>query len=137
MCSSFILLTFVRIHPKKITYGVLLLFYKALEVGEINEGTDELEKSQRRKLKVMGPRKLAFVWEFLEDVQDTCSITTEVTDSGLATHTAASELGAEEINGKLVMLFYSTLINIVKRNIPIVRLVLQPLIREYCSNGKL
>ena len=103
---------------KKITYGVLLLFYKALEVGEINEGTDELEISQRRKLKVMGPRKLAFVWEFLEDVQDTCSITTEVTDSGLATHTTASELGAEEINGKLVMLFYSTLTNIVKRNFP-------------------
>ena len=86
---------------KKITHGVLLLFYKALEAGEINEGTDELERSQRRKLKVMDPRKLAFVWEYLEDVQDTCSMTTEVTDSGLATHTAASELGAEEITVNL------------------------------------
>ena len=103
---------------KKITYGVLLLFYKALEDGEINEGTDELERSQRRKLKVMDPRKLAFVREYIEHVQDTCSMTTEVTDSGLGTHAAASELGTEEINGKLVMLFYSTITNIVKRNFP-------------------
>lgn len=66
----------------------------------------------------MDPRKLAFVREYIEDVQDTCSMTTEVTDSGLGTHAAASELGTEEINGKLVMLFYSTLTNIVKRNFP-------------------
>ena len=61
----------------------------------------------------MDPRKLAFVQKYLEDVQDTRSMTTELTDSGLASHTAASELGAEEINGKLIMLFYSTLTNII------------------------
>ena len=36
-------------------------------------------------------------------------MTIEVSDSGLATHTAASEFGAGEINGKLTMLFYSAL----------------------------
>jgi len=57
----------------------------------------------------MDPEKLAFVQKYLEDVQDTRSMTTEVSDSGLATHTAASELGTEEMNGKHVMLFYSRL----------------------------
>jgi len=75
-----------------------LLFYKALEPGETDEGTDELEISQRHKVKSMDPGKLAFVQKYLEDVQDTHSMTTEVSDSGLATRTAASELGTEEIN---------------------------------------
>jgi len=59
----------------------------------------------------MDPGKLAFVQKYLEDVQDrdTRSMTTEVSDSGLATHIAASEVGTEEINGKLVMLFYCSL----------------------------
>jgi len=57
----------------------------------------------------MDPGKLAFVQKYLEDVHDTGSMTTEVSDSGLATRTAASELGTEEINGKLIMLFYSML----------------------------
>ena len=86
-----------------------LLFYKALEPGETDEGTDELEISQRHKVKSMDPGKLAFVQKYLEDVQDTHSMTTEVSDSGLATRTAASELGTEEINGKLVMLSYCSL----------------------------
>jgi len=62
----------------------------------------------------MDPGKLAFVQKYLEDVQDTRSMTTEASDSGLATHTAASELGTEEINGKLVMLFYCSLTQVVK-----------------------
>jgi len=73
----------------------------------------------------MGPGKLAFVQKYLEDVQDTRSVTTEVSDSGLATHTAASELGTEEINGKLVMLFCSTLI-VEKDIFLIVSLVVEP-----------
>ena len=83
-----------------------LLFYKALEAGE---GTDELEICQRQKAKLMDPGKIAFVQKYLEDVADTRSMTTNVSDSGLATHTAASELGTEEIHGKLVMLFYCSL----------------------------
>ena len=67
---------------------------------------EEPEMSQPHKVKSMDPRKFAFVQKYLEDVQDSRSMTTEVSDSGLATHTAASELGTEEINGKLVMLFY-------------------------------
>ena len=56
--------------------------------------------SQRSMTKSMNPGKFALVQKYLEDVQDTRSITTEVSDSGLATHTAASEIGTEEINGK-------------------------------------
>ena len=69
----------------------------------------EPEISHRHKVKSMNPGKLAFVENYLENIQDSRSMTTEVSDSGLATHTAASELGTGEINGKLVMLFYSTL----------------------------
>ena len=64
----------------------------------MKEKTDEPEMSQRSKL--MDPEKFALVQKYLEDVQDTRSIATS--DSGLATHTAASELGTEEINGKSV-----------------------------------
>ena len=59
--------------------------------------------SQRRKTKLMDPGKFALVQKYLEDVQDTRSTTTEVSDSGLATHTAASEIGTEEINGKCII----------------------------------
>ena len=103
------LFLFRLISSKKITYDApieelwyFLLSYKALEAGEIDEGTDELEISQRHKPKLMAPGKLAFVQKYLEDVQDTRSMTTEVSDSGLATHTAASEIGTEEINGKCI-----------------------------------
>ena len=60
----------------------------------------------------MDPGKLAFVQKYLEDVQDTRSMTTEVSDSGLATHTTGSELGTEEINGKLAMLSYCSLTHV-------------------------
>jgi len=46
----------------------------------------------------MDPGKFAFVQKYLEDVQDTRSMTTEASDSGLVTHTATSEIGNEEIN---------------------------------------
>lgn len=64
---------------------------------------DEPEMSQRLKTKsAMDPEKFTFVQKYLEDVQDTRSMTTEVSDSGLATRTAASEIGTEEINGKCI-----------------------------------
>ena len=50
---------------------------------------------------MMDPGKFAFVQKYLDEVHDTRSMTTEVSDSGLpATHTTASELGSEDINGK-------------------------------------
>ena len=102
---------FRRNSSKKITYDapiekkfvIFLLFYKGLETGEIDEGTYDLEISQRHKAELMGPRKLAFVQKYLEDVADIRSMTTNVSDSGLATQTVASELGTEEIHGKLVL----------------------------------
>ena len=75
------------------------MYYKGREVGEMNEKTDEPEMSQRPKAKLMDPGKFAFVQKYLEDVPDTRSMTTEASDSGLATHTGASELGTEEISG--------------------------------------
>ena len=68
----------------------------------MNEKTDKPEMSLRSKPKSMDPEKFALVQKYLEDVQDTRSMTTEVSDSGLATHTAASEIGTEEINGKCI-----------------------------------
>ena len=104
------LFLFRLISSKKITYDApieelwyFLLSYKALEAGEIDEGTDELEISQRHKAKLMDSGKLAFVQKYLEDIADTRSMTTNVSDSGLATHSAASELGTEELHGKLVL----------------------------------
>ena len=69
----------------------------------MNEKTNEPEMSQRHKTKSMDPGKFALVQKYLEDVQDTRSMTTEVSDSGLATHIAASEIGTEEINGKCII----------------------------------
>ena len=79
--------------------------YKGREIGEVKKKTDEPGMSQRDKAKLMDPEKFALVQKYLEDVQDTRSMTTEVSDSGLATHTAASELGTEEINGKSVNIY--------------------------------
>ena len=76
----------------------------------MDENTDEPDMSQRHKVKSMDPGKFAFVERYLEDIQDTRSMTTEVSDSGLATRTAASELGNEEINGKLAISFFCSLI---------------------------
>ena len=72
----------------------------------MSEKTDKPEMSVRSKPKSMDPEKFAYVQKYLEDVQDTRSMTTEVSDSGLATHTAASEIGTEEINGKFIINFY-------------------------------
>ena len=67
----------------------------------MSEKTDKPEMSVRSKPKSMDPEKFAYVQKYLEDIQDTRSMTTEVSDSGLATYTAASETGTEEINGKI------------------------------------
>ena len=66
---------------------IYFFYYKGREVGEMKEKTDKPEMSQRSKAKLMDPEKFAFVQKYLEDVQDTRSMTTEVSDSGLATHT--------------------------------------------------
>ena len=71
----------------------------------MNEKTDTPEMSLTSKPRSMDPEKFAFVQKYLEDVQETRSMTTEVSDSGFATHTAASEIGTEEINGKCTYIF--------------------------------
>jgi len=81
-------------------------------VAVIGSAVANLEISQWDKVTSMDPGKLAFVQQYLEDLQDSPSMTEEVSESGLATHTTASELGTEEINGKLVMLFCCSLIQV-------------------------
>ena len=48
----------------------------------------------------MDPEKFVFVQKYLADCQETRSITTDTTDSGLETHGTESELGTEEIIGE-------------------------------------
>lgn len=67
----------------------------------MSEKTDKPEMSLRSKPKSMDPETFAYVQKYLEDIQASRSMTTEVSDSGLATHTAASEIGTQEINGKI------------------------------------
>jgi len=72
------------------------LYYKAPKVGEMDEKTEEMfQRSQAKSMDLD-----AFVQKYLESIPDTRSMTTEASDSGFVTHTAASELGMEEINGK-------------------------------------
>ncbi|XP_078359421.1 uncharacterized protein LOC144643904 isoform X2 [Oculina patagonica] len=72
--------------------------WKARDAGEKDEGTEESEISRLHKAKLMDPEKFAFVQKYLEDAQDTRSMTTEASDSGLVTHPGASELGTDEIS---------------------------------------
>ena len=72
----------------------------------MNEKPDKPEMSLMSKPKSMDAEKFAFVQKYLEDVQDTRSMISEVSDSGLATHTAASEIGTEEIIGKCIQFIY-------------------------------
>lgn len=48
----------------------------------------------------MDPGKLASVQKYLEDAQETRSMTTETSDSDYWTRTTDSELGIEETSGK-------------------------------------
>ena len=50
----------------------------------------------------MDPERLAFVQSYLEKSEDTRSMTTDTSDSGVpGTHETPSEFGVEEIGGKL------------------------------------
>lgn len=50
----------------------------------------------------MDPERLAFVQSYLEKSEDTRSMTTDTSDSGVpGTHETPSEFGVEEISGKL------------------------------------
>lgn len=66
----------------------------------MEESAGEVEISRPSTAKLMDPEKFAYVQKYLEDVQETRSMITEASDSGLVTHAAASELGTEEISGK-------------------------------------
>lgn len=61
----------------------------------MDERINEPEKSQQLKVKIVGQEKYAFVQKYVQDVQETHSITTETSDSGYWTHSTSSELGGK------------------------------------------
>ena len=61
----------------------------------MDQKADEPETAQGLKGKEMDPEKMAYVMKYLQDTQETHSVTTETSDSGYWTHTTASELGGK------------------------------------------
>lgn len=48
----------------------------------------------------MDMEKFFHVQKYLEDVHETCSVTTEASDSALSTQATVSEIETEEVSGK-------------------------------------
>ena len=62
------------------------------------ERSEKLESKQ--KMKLMGDEKMDFVQWYIENVHETCSMTTEASESGLGTRTTVSEEEIEDVRGK-------------------------------------
>ena len=73
------------------------------KAGEgLTERKAQPEKPVKDQAKYLDQEKLAFVRDYLQQADDTRSMTTETSDSGMpGTHGAPSELGMEETSGKL------------------------------------
>ncbi|XP_015752592.1 PREDICTED: uncharacterized protein LOC107332373 isoform X3 [Acropora digitifera] len=57
------------------------------------EGRDDIEEKQSRYL---NEERMAFVQNYLENTEDTSSLTTGTSDDGIGTHSASSDLASEE-----------------------------------------
>ena len=81
----------------------------------MEKDTLKMEGSERREseqlMKLMGAKKMEFVQRYLENVQETCSMTTEASDSGLGTLTVISEKGIEVVRGKTGLTVISVVIS--------------------------
>ena len=55
---------------------------------------------QPPKVEPMDMQKFFHVQKYLEDVHETCSVTTEASDSALSTQATVSEIETEEVSGK-------------------------------------
>ena len=81
----------------------------------MEKDTLKMEGSERREseqlMKLMGAKKMEFVQRYLENVQETCSMTTEASDSGLGTLTVISEKGIEVVRGKTGLTVVSVVIS--------------------------
>ena len=84
----------------------------------------KMEGSERREskltMKFMGAEKMDFVQRYIKNVQETYSLTTEVSDSGLGTRTAVSEEETEDVRGKIditvvsVVIFNETVLTVTR-----------------------
>ena len=74
----------------------------------------KMEGSERREskltMKFMGAEKMDFVQRYIENVQETYSLTTEASDSGLGARTAVSEEETEDVRGKTDLTVVSVVI---------------------------
>ena len=74
----------------------------------------KMEGSERREsklsMKLMGAEKTEFVQRYIENVQETYSLTTEASDSGLGARTAVSEEETEDVRGKTDLTVVSVVI---------------------------
>ena len=82
------------------------------------EGSERRESKQT--MKFMGAEKMDFVQRYIENVQETYSLTTEASDSGLGTRTAVSEEETEDVRGKTditvvsVVIFNETMLTVTR-----------------------
>ena len=84
----------------------------------------KMEGSERREskltMKFMGAEKMDFVQRYIENMQETYSLTTEASDSGLGTRTAVSEEETEDMRGKIditvvsVVIFNETVLTVTR-----------------------
>ena len=81
----------------------------------MEKDTLKMEGSERREseqlMELMGAKKMEFVQRYLENVQETYSMTTETSDSGLGTLTVISEKGIEVVRGKTGLTVISVVIS--------------------------
>ena len=61
------------------------------------KGCDDIEEKQTRYL---NEEKMTFVQNYLENAEDTRSLTTGTSDDGIGSHSAPSDLASEEPGGK-------------------------------------
>ena len=70
----------------------------------MEKDTIKVERSEGREskltMKFLGAEKMDFVQRYIANVQETYSMTTEASDSGLGARTAASEEEAGDVRGK-------------------------------------
>ena len=70
----------------------------------MGKDTIKMERSEGREskltMKLMGAEKMDFVQRYIANVQETYSLTTEASDSGLGARTAVSEEEAGDVRGK-------------------------------------
>ena len=81
----------------------------------MEKDTLKMEGSERREseqlMELLGAKKMEFVQRYLENVQETYSMTTEASDSGLGTLTVVSEEGMKVVRGKTGLTIVSVVIS--------------------------